>query len=82
MRWADAVSLAPNGELWFSEANPNTGPRLLHYGAAGDLLDTIPVPGPGRMLGVAALADGRVLTAFYQAPYIASEIWVAEPPVP
>jgi streptogramin lyase len=82
VRWADAVSLAPNGELWFSEANPNTGPRLLHYSAAGDLLDTIPVPGPGRMLGVAALADGRVLTAFYQAPYIASEIWVAEPPAP
>ena len=82
VRWADAVSLAPNGELWFSEANPNTGPRLLHYNAAGDLLDTIPVPGPGRMLGVAALADGRVLTAFYQAPYIASEIWVAEPPAP
>lgn len=82
VRWADAVSLAPNGELWFSEANPNTGPRLLHYSAAGDLLDTIAVPGPGRMLGVAALADGRVLTAFYQAPYIASEIWVAEPASP
>lgn len=82
VRYADAVSLAPNGELWFSEANPNTGPRLLHYTAAGDLLDAIPVPGPGRMLGVAALADGRVLTAFYQAPYIASEIWVAEPVAP
>jgi streptogramin lyase len=79
VRWADAVSVAPDGDLWFSEANPQTGPRLLHYTPAGRLVETIAVPGPGRMLGVAALADGRVLTAFYEAPYVASEIWVAEP---
>ncbi|MCK6574239.1 hypothetical protein L6V77_24430, partial [Myxococcota bacterium] len=79
VRWADAVSIAPDGDLWFSEANPDTGPRLLHYTPAGHLVETIAVPGPGRMLGVAALADGRVLSAFYQAPYVASEIWVAEP---
>jgi sugar lactone lactonase YvrE len=79
VRWADAVSVAPDGDLWFSEANPDTGPRLLHYTPAGHLVETIAVPGPGRMLGVAALADGRVLSAFYQAPYVASEIWVAEP---
>lgn len=82
VRWADAVSVAPGGDLWFSEANPNTGPRLLHFTPAGVLVETVAVPGPGRMLGVAALADGRVLTAFYLAPYLASEIWVAEPVAP
>ena len=82
LRYADGVGVAPDGDLWFTDMHPRLGRRVLHFTPAARLVEILDIPGPGAINGVAVLNDGRVLTSFYLPPYLASEIWVSEPPAP